>query len=185
MPPKKKVCVEDSKNMLWTDDEVQLLLETVISFKSRKSYEGIDWESVKEKYETIKNDFLKAFPSENKPGFHGKLLFTREKVAAKVKQMRVSYRKALDSGKQSGGGRVVATFFDFCNQIWITRSGSPATESMNNGLDGTVDSTDAQSHSFESSTENATFQSRSSTPQVTCKNDRSDECNEDEDIESS
>ena len=47
----KKVCVKDSKNMVWIDDEVQPLLETVISFQSKKSYEGIDWESVKEKYE--------------------------------------------------------------------------------------------------------------------------------------
>ena len=62
--------------------------------------------------------------------------------------MHVSYRKALDSDKQSGGGLVVGMFFDLCNQIW---SGSPATESMSNGLDGAVDSTDAQSHSFESS----------------------------------
>ena len=70
--------------------------------------------------------------------------------------MHVSYRKALDSGKQSGGGLVVGTFFDLCNQIW---SRSPATESMSNGLDGAVDSTDAQSLSFESSAENTTFQS--------------------------
>ena len=91
MPPKKKVCVEDSKNMVWTDDEVQLLLETVILFKSKKSYEGIDWESVKDKYELIKNDFLEAFPPEDKPGFHGKSLFRREEIAAKIKQMRVSY----------------------------------------------------------------------------------------------
>ena len=41
MPSKKKVCVEDSKNMVWTDDEVQPLLETVISFKSKTSYEDI------------------------------------------------------------------------------------------------------------------------------------------------
>ena len=66
----------------------------------------------------------------------------REKIAAKIKQMRVSYRKALDYCKQSGGGRVVATFFDLCNQIL---SGSPATESMSSGLDGAVDSTDAHS----------------------------------------
>ena len=46
MPPKKNVCVEDRKNMVWTDDEVQLLLETVISFKGKKSYKGIDWGSV-------------------------------------------------------------------------------------------------------------------------------------------
>ena len=128
MPPKKRVCVEDSKDVVWTDDEVQLLLETVISFKSKKSY--IDWEFVKEKYELIKNDFLEAFPSENKPGFHGKSLFTREKIAVKIKPMRVSYRKALDSSKQSAGSRVVATFFDLRNQIW---SGSPATESMSSG----------------------------------------------------
>ena len=59
----KKVCVKDSKNMVWTDDEVQPLLETVISFKSKKSYEGIDWESVKEKYELSqrKINFLKHF----------------------------------------------------------------------------------------------------------------------------
>ena len=42
---------EDSKNMVWTGDEVQLLLETLINIKSEKSYEGIDWESIKEKYE--------------------------------------------------------------------------------------------------------------------------------------
>ena len=42
MPPKKNVCVEDRKNMVWTDDEVQLLLETVISFKGKKSYKDID-----------------------------------------------------------------------------------------------------------------------------------------------
>ena len=114
---KKKICVDDSKNMVWTDDEVKLLLETAISFKSKKSYKGIDWESVKEKYELIKNDFLEAFPSENKPGFNGKLLFTREKIAAKIKQMHVNYRKALDSGKQSGCSQVVVSFFDLCNQI--------------------------------------------------------------------
>ena len=56
---------------------------------------------------------------------------------------------------------------------------------MSSGLNGAVDSTDAQSHSFESSIENTTFQSRSSTPQATCNNDRSDESNEDEGIESS
>ena len=48
----------------------------------------------------------------------------------------------------------------------------PATESMSKGLDG-------------ASTENTTFQSRSPTFQATCNNDRSDESNEDEDIESS
>ena len=82
------------------------------------------------------------------------MLFAEEKIAGKTKQICASYRKALDSGKQSGSGRVVATFFDLYNQTW---SGSPATESMSSSLGGAVDSTHAQSHSFESSTENTTF----------------------------
>ena len=59
MPPKKKLKTtnnesEDSKNMVWTDDEVQLLLETLINIKSEKSCEGIDWEFIKEKNEIIR-----------------------------------------------------------------------------------------------------------------------------------
>ena len=56
----------DSKNMVWTDDEVQLLLETLINIKSEKSYEGIDWESIKEKYEIMQKELLATFPSEAK-----------------------------------------------------------------------------------------------------------------------
>ena len=56
---------------------------------------------------------------------------------------------------------------------------------MSSGLDDAVGSTDAQCHSFESSTENATFQSRLSTPQAIYNNGRSDESNDDKDIESS
>ena len=46
---------------------------------------------------------------------------------------------------------MVAKFFDLCNKIW---SESPATESMSSGA---VNLTDAQSQSFESSTENTTL----------------------------
>ena len=44
----------------------------------------------------------------------------------------MKYRKALDSGRQSGGSRVVATFYNLCSQIW---SRSPATESISGGVD--------------------------------------------------
>ena len=64
MSPEKKVCVEDSKNMVWTDDQGKFLSEAVILFESENSYEGIHQGSVKEKDELIKNDFLEA--SENK-----------------------------------------------------------------------------------------------------------------------
>ena len=47
IPPKEKLkrtnndC-EDSKNMVRTDGEVQLLLETYINIKTEKTYEDID-----------------------------------------------------------------------------------------------------------------------------------------------
>ena len=82
MPPKKKVCIEDSKNMVWTDDEVQPLFETIISFKSKKSHEGIDWKSVKEKYELIKLTFSKYFHQKISQDFM-ESRFVREKMQQK------------------------------------------------------------------------------------------------------
>ena len=38
----------------------------------------------------------------------------------------------MDTGRQSGGGRTVATFYDLCSEIW---SGSPVTESIQAGLE--------------------------------------------------
>ena len=39
MPPKKKVKLNESPeiNLIWTDDEVQLLLESVRNFKTQKA----------------------------------------------------------------------------------------------------------------------------------------------------
>ena len=44
MPPKKKrkVAVIDA-NLVWTDDEIQLLLEVIRDVKADQLYEGIDW----------------------------------------------------------------------------------------------------------------------------------------------
>ena len=60
MLSKKKIKLNESPeiNLIWTDDEVQLLLESVRNFKTQKSGEGIDWECVKEKYKRIYGDEL-------------------------------------------------------------------------------------------------------------------------------
>ena len=44
MPPKRKSKVDDY--LVWTDNEVK----TTRGFKAKKGYEGVDWESVKDKY---------------------------------------------------------------------------------------------------------------------------------------
>ena len=61
MPPKKKVCAQDPKNMIWTDDEMQLLLETVISFKSKKSYRALIGNLLRKNMNSLKMTFSKHF----------------------------------------------------------------------------------------------------------------------------
>ena len=45
-------------NFRWTDDEIQLLLESVNQYRYQGEYEGINWESVRSKYERIQEVFI-------------------------------------------------------------------------------------------------------------------------------
>ena len=134
MPPKKKSKLGEesqrSENLTWTDEEGELLLGVVRSYASQKDFDGIEWESVKNKYEDIRQQFIDVYKQSD--GKHDATLFTREKIASKIKDFRKKYKKAVDTGRRSGGGRTVATFYDLCNDIW---SGCPATTSIENGLD--------------------------------------------------
>ena len=87
----------------------------------------MDWESVKDKYENIRSLFIKNRRDEN-----DNETFTRDKISSKIKAVRGNYRKAVDTGRQRGGGRVVATFYELCQEIW---AGSPATESIASGVE--------------------------------------------------
>ena len=49
-----------------------------------------------------------------------------------MKRIKFSYQKAVDSGRQSKGGRVVTIRFDECTELW---SGYPAVEAMDNGIE--------------------------------------------------
>lgn len=70
----------------WTDDEVQILLECV-NIKTRKKYEGIDWESKKEQYDNIKKNIsVSRFPNEETQDFpHDTTEFTKDRTASKAK----------------------------------------------------------------------------------------------------
>ena len=54
MPPKKE--------FLWTDDEVELLLNITHEYKTAKAAECTDWESVKSKYADILDLFKEHSP---------------------------------------------------------------------------------------------------------------------------
>ena len=46
------------KNFMWSDEEINLLLHVVIDYKAGKAGGGVDWESVRSKYEDVTKMFL-------------------------------------------------------------------------------------------------------------------------------
>lgn len=59
-------------------------------------------------------------------------IFSKDKIIAKLKRIQFCYQKAVDSGRQSRGGRVVTILFDECMELW---SRYPAVEVMDNGIE--------------------------------------------------
>ena len=59
-----KKCPE-KETVRWSDDLIEKLLESVKEFKAQEEYEGVDWESVKDKYENIRSLFIKNRRDEN------------------------------------------------------------------------------------------------------------------------
>ena len=46
-------------NLIWTEEEVTLLLSVVNDIKTQKAAEGSDWRSIKNKYEDLAKNTLK------------------------------------------------------------------------------------------------------------------------------
>ena len=68
-------------------------------------------------------------------------------MASKIKDIRKKYKKAVDSGRKSGGGRTVATFYDICNEIW---GGCPVDTAAFEVIDVTAGTSDANPISVNS-----------------------------------
>ena len=65
MPPKSKKRGETEKALFsfnWNDEEIELLLEVVLHFKSDKAGRGLDWESIETKYVDIPDIFIENYP---------------------------------------------------------------------------------------------------------------------------
>ena len=124
---------ESTSNFTWTDHEVELLLG--VDFKSEKEAEGYDWESVKTKYEIITESYLKRYPKDDKENFpksDPQNDFSKARIVTKIKAIRLKFRKAVDAGRRNGGGRVVSTSYDLCENVW---GGSPSAEMIGGGID--------------------------------------------------
>ena len=160
------------KNFMWSDEEINLLLHVVIDYTAGKAGEGVDWESVRSKYEDVTKMFLEKYPGDDKEKFprrtEASRSFNKDRIQNKLKRIKLNFRKAVDKGRRSGGGRVVTTFYEECCEIW---SGAPAVESITGGIDtSSVDldsSRELDDGSVDSLAENLPVASTEETESVT------------------
>ena len=139
---KKKSDKTKADNFVWTDDEVQLLLEVTNDYKVLKAAKNIDWESCQSKYTDILELYREHYPSSQEESAdiekeypHKKEEITKVILTSKLKNIRLKFSQAIDSGKRSGHGRVVLLYFEICESIW---GGSPATSTILSGIETTL-----------------------------------------------
>ena len=53
-----------NKMFIWSDEETALLLKITLEYKTSRSADGQDWETVPSKYEDIYKNFIAAYPNE-------------------------------------------------------------------------------------------------------------------------
>ena len=96
--------------------------------------------SVEVDYSGIFDAYQKQYPTKEEAENIGKVFshskdeLTKNIVTTKLKNIRLKYRKAVDSGRRSGHGRIVFLYMELCEQIWV---GSPATDKINTGIETT------------------------------------------------
>ena len=72
-------------------------------------------------------------------------MITKEKIIPKMKLIKTQYRKAVDTGRRSEGSRIVQAMYKECTEIW---AGSPAVESLPNGIESSMPTTSCPSYSI-------------------------------------
>ena len=145
------------KKWKWTDAMVNDLLTFIKEFKSKKEFDGVDFEGdLIVFYREIRkmmainfndSDFGPVTVSEcPKPlqdmndkelkEFNDTVKLEKsaikkgyDRVKEKIKALRQDYRTAVNNGTRSGSGRIVRDNWDDLTEIW---AGSPATESIKN-----------------------------------------------------
>ena len=95
---------EKSDCYVWTDDERELLLKVANEYKVSKSMENIDWETCQTKYSDIFDLYQEQYPdtkeeakSLGKDYAHDKDKLTKGNLTTKLKNIRLKYRKEVDS----------------------------------------------------------------------------------------
>ena len=132
---KMRRALQTNRSQRFSLGQMRNLHSSYKRYWSTKLSSGNDWETVMSKYEDIAGLFIANYPEENCEEFPNAIVkwkFTKERVASKIMKLKLGFRRAIDSGKKSGDGRMVGALFNECYKIW---SGSPAVEALNIGLE--------------------------------------------------
>ena len=153
----------------WSTEMVSFLVSTLLDFKREQEDEGNDFEgdlvklysdvriAMAEKFEIFGPLYVayRSTDDMNKEEAlkYKKVVATQEdmknkgyaRIKAKVKELRQTYKQAVDSGSRSGSGKPVELFVDKhweqFREIW---GGSPATTSLAEGITSFMDPTQEQ-----------------------------------------
>lgn len=125
------------ENFVWTDTEVELLLSITQEYKTRKTNEGVYWDSCKNKYSELNEMFVEKLMlvDQTKGEYpHEVVEFQQNpaRLSRKIKQLRNKYATAVRAGKKSGGGRQVFKFYDLCQDVF---GGNAAAEQIPGGIE--------------------------------------------------
>ena len=128
----------ENEYFTWTDEETTILLNVASSYKNEQTNKGEEWGWLRKRYKELHELFIKRYQKNLEvdplqfPNSKDTSIFSKDKIIAKLKRIKFCYQKAVDSGRQSRGGRVVSILFDECMELW---SGYPAVEAMDNGIE--------------------------------------------------
>ena len=121
----------------WTDDEIQLILESVNQYRCNREYEGTNWENVRFKYERIQEIFIESYPKNSVEGKEFPVLenpevIGKDRVAAKLKKCDRIIRKL-----QTPKGKLVQVVLCLCSMISekLFGGGSSCVASLQEGID--------------------------------------------------
>ena len=59
----------------------------------------------------------------------------KARITSKIKKIHSDYKKAVELGKRSGGGRIIMPFYDLCQDIW---AGSLTNTSLPSEFDSSM-----------------------------------------------
>lgn len=110
---------KESDEFEWSDEELELLLDTLLIYKESMERNGINWEHVKEKYATIHRLFilnLQCNPNLCNDVAKRTRVISKAKIKISVRALRQGYQQTLQGGGMNG--KNLSTFLVKCKEIW-------------------------------------------------------------------